>query len=187
VRRTTLVAAAVAATVLLAAGLPATARPQGAAGAQHYIVVLQESAAASTVAKLHAATYGLELGHVYRSALKGYSAPMTAGVASALEALPIVRWVEPDREVRTFAQTVPTGVNRADADLSPTAAIDGTDQRVNVDVAVIDTGVDLDHPDLNVHTAGAKNCSLFGLVPSADDDNGHGSHVAGTTVRWTTR
>ena len=80
----------------------------------------------------------------------------------------------------TFAQTVPTGVNRADADLSPTAAIDGTDQRVNVDVAVIDTGVDLDHPDLNVHQAEAKNCSLFGLFPSADDDNGHGSHVAGT-------
>jgi subtilisin family serine protease len=180
VRRTTLLAATVAATVLLAAGLPATAGPRKAAGAQQYIVVLHDSAAASTIAKLHAAAYGLDLGHIYRSALKGYSATMTAGAASVLEALPIVKWVEPDRSVSTFAQTVPTGVNRADADLSPTAAIDGTDQRVNVDVAVIDTGVDLDHPDLNVHQAGAKNCSLFGLIPSADDDNGHGSHVAGT-------
>ncbi len=76
------------------------------------------------------------------------------------------------------AQTTPTGINRADADASPTAAINGVDQRVNVDVAVIDTGVDLDHPDLNVYRAGAKNCALLGL--SADDDHGHGSHVAGT-------
>jgi subtilisin len=180
VRRISLFAASAAALVLLTAGLPATAAGQRAAAAQRYIVVLQDSAAASTVAKAHAATYGLELGHVYRTALKGYSAPMTAGIASALEALPVVKWVEPDHEVGTFAQTTPTGIDRADAELSPTAAIDGTDQRVNVDVAVIDTGVDLDHPDLNVHTAGAKNCTFFGLPLPADDDNGHGSHVSGT-------
>ena len=41
------------------------------------------------------------------------------------------------------AQTTPTGINRANADASPTAAINGVDQRVNVDVAVIDTGADL--------------------------------------------
>ena len=44
-------------------------------------------------------------------------------------------------------------------------------------MAVIDTGVDLDHPDLNVNRAKAKNCAL---ALSADDDNGHGSHVSGT-------
>ena len=64
-----------------------------------------------------------------------------------------------------------------DAELSPTARINGVDERVNVDVAVLDTGVDLDHPDLNVFTAGARNCSTG---RSADDGNGHGSHVAGT-------
>ena len=42
---------------------------------------------------------------------------------------------------------------------------------------MIDTGVDLDHPDLNVNRAKAKNCAL---ALSADDDNGHGSHVSGT-------
>jgi subtilisin len=68
-------------------------------------------------------------------------------------------------------------VNRAEADLSQTAQIDGIDGRVDVDVAVIDTGVDLSHPDLNVYRAGAKSCSV---ALSANDDHGHGSHVAGT-------
>jgi subtilisin family serine protease len=75
------------------------------------------------------------------------------------------------------AQALPTGINRIDADLSPTAAINGLDTRVNVDVAIIDTGIDYSHPDLNVYTAGARNCSTG---KSAKDGNGHGTHVAGT-------
>ena len=118
------------------------------------------------------------LGHVYTSALRGYSAVMTAGDASEIASLPGVRWVERDRAVHATAQTLPTGVDRVEADLSPTAKINGVDERVNVDVAVIDTGVDLSHPDLNVYRAGAKNCALLAL--SANDGNGHGTHVAGT-------
>ncbi|MGH3361282.1 MAG: S8 family serine peptidase, partial [Nocardioides sp.] len=61
-------------------------------------------------------------------------------------------------------------------DASSTVAGNGSGS-VDVDVAIIDTGIDLDHPDLNVHTAGARNCSKG---RSADDGNGHGTHVAGT-------
>jgi subtilisin family serine protease len=85
--------------------------------------------------------------------------------------------VQPDGVATIVAQTTPTGIDRVNADLSPTAAIDGVDARVDVDVAVIDTGIDLTHPDLNVHTAGARNCSTG---RSANDGNGHGTHVAGT-------
>jgi subtilisin family serine protease len=104
---------------------------------------------------------------------------MTPQTAALVEALPGVDFVQEDRPVAATAQSTPTGIDRSQADVSPTAAIDGADQRVDVDVAVIDTGVDLDHPDLNVNRTGAENCTLFGLG-SADDDHGHGSHVAGT-------
>lgn len=42
---------------------------------------------------------------------------------------------------------------------------------------VIDTGIDLDHPDLNVDTQRSR--SFVSGVTSADDENGHGTHIAG--------
>ena len=44
-----------------------------------------------------------------------------------------------------------------------------------IDVAVIDTGIDLDHPDLRV----LPGVTYVLRTRSADDDNGHGTHVAG--------
>jgi hypothetical protein len=45
----------------------------------------------------------------------------------------------------------------------------------DVDIAILDTGIDLDHPDLNVY----KNFSVIGVNQTGDDDQGHGTHVAG--------
>jgi len=157
-----------------------TSTPVGGSNvAGHYIVVLDDgvTGSAASAGINHARAHGLAPTHVYSRALRGYSAPMSASAARQLAADPAVAFVEPDGVVSIAAQTLPTGINRVDAELSPTAAIDGVDRRVDVDVAVIDTGVDLDHPDLNVYTAGAKNCSTG---KSADDGNGHGTHVAGT-------
>jgi subtilisin len=178
--------AALAASTLLAVGSPALtaqAAPQAAptangsdrAGA--YIVVLKDSAAPGKVAAEHSRRHGAEVSHVYRAALKGYSARMSAVAAGRVATDDRVSWVQRDGVAHATAQQLPTGVDRVDAEISTTADIDGTDERVNVDVAVIDTGIDLDHPDLNVYRAGAKNCSSG---RSADDGNGHGTHVAGT-------
>ncbi len=170
--------ATAALTALATTGPPAAAAAAGTSDALgRYIVVLDEGTDAASVAAEHANSLGVVTGHVYSSALDGYAAQMPAAVAGLVAADPRVAYVQVDRTVSATAQTTPTGVDRADVELSPTAAIDGSDQRVDVDVAVIDTGVDLDHPDLNVNRAGAKNCAL---ALSADDDNGHGSHVAGT-------
>src|SRR2546421_439240 len=67
-----------------------------------------------------------------------------------------VRTVVPDRRVGTTAQSVPTGIQRIDGPLSGTISGNGSGA-VDVDIAVIDTGIDLHHPDLNV--VGGVNCS----------------------------
>lgn len=172
--------AALAVIALVALGSPtltATAAPAGSDTAASYIVVLKDSAASEKVAAEHSNRYAAQVSHVYRAALKGYSAQMSATAAARVGGDSRVLFVQRDGIAHTAAQSTPTGVDRANADASGTALINGLDERVDVDVAVIDTGVDLDHPDLNVYGAGAKNCSTG---RSADDGNGHGTHVAGT-------
>ncbi|MEH7382899.1 S8 family peptidase [Bacillus sp. JJ1533] len=56
----------------------------------------------------------------------------------------------------------------------------GSDQ---VKIAIVDTGVDLDHPDLVNRIAGGYNVLKDNNVP--DDDNGHGTHVAGIIASQT--
>src|SRR3989338_1632484 len=77
------------------------------------------------------------------------------------------------------AQTLEWGVDRIDADLAW-----GTSTGVGVNVAVIDTGIDQDHPDLVANLKGGVNFVSKSPTRPADpakwnDDNGHGTHVAG--------
>src|SRR6185503_17955118 len=73
-------------------------------------------------------------------------------------------------------QTVPDSIKRTFSakDLSGHSQ-SGNGKDINVDIAILDTGVDLDHPDLNVY----KNVSVISPNQTGDDDNGHGTHVAG--------
>jgi subtilisin family serine protease len=162
---------------LVAATTVTSVAAQAEESTSGYIVMLQPTMEPNAVAAEHTRALGAVVGHTYQSAVRGYSARMSATAAAGIARDPRVLLVQPDGAVSISAQTVPTGINRVDAELSPTANINGVDNRVNVDVAVIDTGIDLNHPDLNVNKAGAKNCSTG---RSAKDGNGHGTHVAGT-------
>lgn len=47
-------------------------------------------------------------------------------------------------------------------------------------VAICDTGIDKNHPDLKNQIIGGRNFTGYGSHDAFDDDNGHGTHVAGT-------
>ncbi|MCA1675866.1 MAG: S8 family serine peptidase, partial [Actinobacteria bacterium] len=160
--------------------------PAGAGPVGKYIVVLEDGFDPSAVAAEHSRSEGARVSFVYEVALRGYAAEMSAQAAARLAADPKVDYIEEDLPVQTFAQTLPTGVNRVDGELNTLAKIDGIDERVNVDIAILDTGIDLDHPDLNV--VSNTKCSGGGPMNKTctdgggDDDNGHGSHVAGISA-----
>ncbi len=176
---------------LLTTSIADAAPPSG----ERYIVVFKDNVDVDVAVPAVAKAHGLTVGHVYRHALKGMSVTAPEGRRNALERNPNVAYVEVDDVVQLATHSIPTGIHRINA-TPPNANldIDGTDDyRVDVDVAVIDTGVDFQHPDLNV--AGGVDCTLTsgGGPPWArrnycsstegtggDDDHYHGTHVAGT-------
>ena len=113
----------------------------------------------------------MEVEQVYAVALGAFHARLTGPAKAQLAQDPGVRFASPNRTFKAFAQALPTGVDRIEADRS---AVHTTGASVTTPVAVLDTGVTPD-PDLNVQAAG-HNC--LGGVGSSDL-NGHGTHVAG--------
>jgi len=175
------VGAAVIAGVLLLAFGPGGVGAAPVAGdvvPGEYIVVFKEHVtSAAREARVLAAQHGMRVQHTYEHALKGFAATIPAARLARLRADPRVAFISENRVVRIAAQTLPTGVNRMEADLSPTAAIDGFPDPMDINVAIIDTGIQGNHPDLNV--LGGRNC--MSSDPNAwGDGNGHGTHVAGT-------
>lgn len=91
---------------------------------------------------------------------------------SELENSDMVSSVEVDQPVQLLAQTVDWGVNRIGAD-----KIWDKTTGSGIVVAVIDTGVQLDHADLSANISSGYD--FVNNDSSAYDDNGHGTHVAG--------
>ncbi|MBT8399193.1 MAG: S8 family serine peptidase, partial [Rhodothermia bacterium] len=127
--------------------------------------------------------------HEYGAALQGFAAKMSDEQADELARDGRIKYVEPNRMIVLSPcknnpnhpkcgdggdggdggsnQETPWGISRVGG------AGDGT----GTSACVLDTGVDLDHPDLNVDVA--KSVS-FVNGESVDDGHGHGTHVAGT-------
>lgn len=155
----------------------------------HYIVVFKDDVDTDvTVNELKGRFNRMTVGFRYRHALRGMSVKMPENIRDKLALDPRVDYIEPDVRVSINAQILPTGVDRVNADLDPTANINNLDETMDVDIAILDTGIDIDHPDLNVFkyvfctNQGPVNAKCFPGDTGADDVNGHGSHVAGTAA-----
>lgn len=164
-----------------------------------YIVVLDEIKVVNgTFAAMKPVMGGFEsrVTHVYNTAFPGFAAQLTQDELARLKADPRVIHIEQDQIIRLSgkpggsgrksgsggggtplpSQSIPWGISRILATQSSTSSGDGTGS-VDVDVAVIDTGIDLSHPDLNV--VGGRNFT-GGSITNYGDGNGHGTHVSGT-------
>lgn len=136
------------------------------------------------VANEMARTHGLALDQTYDTALKGFAAVIPAGRLNHLKSDPRVQFISEDLELSSTeaaaakpvpdpspqpAQIIPGGILRL--------GVNETNKGTGIGVAVIDTGIDLTHPDLAGNIV-ANYTAVKGTL-SGDDDEGHGSHVSG--------
>ena len=158
------------AAVLAASGIRATGQAPQASTRDVIVVFYDDERDVDGLAVQHGHAYGAEISARYHSALKGYAAKVPHARIDDVRRDPRVAFVSDDREVEAYAQTLPTGVDRIDGELSKHYSSNSW----GIAVAVIDTGSG-PHADLNI--AGGVNCQTG---KSFSDGNGHGTHVAGT-------
>lgn len=85
-----------------------------------------------------------------------------------------VEYVEPDHKIYLLAESVPWGI-------AATKALEVSDDPVsNQKVCIIDTGYDINHPDLPSSTSIVSGNSQIASQSWTEDGHGHGTHVAGT-------
>ena len=121
---------------------------------------------------------------VYHTAIKGFVANLNSFQLETLKKEPYVSFIEEDKIISlepqrggiSFSistQTIPWGIKRVGWD----STFDGTGKFA----WIIDTGIDLTNPDLNVDVTDSKSFLLSGKnSKSPNDENGHGTHVSGT-------
>ncbi|NYH44202.1 subtilisin family serine protease [Micromonospora jinlongensis] len=191
-RRSVLVG--VAAATILAVGTPAlAAEPTGAVRAaggatavpDSYIVVLKDSAVArdrvGDTAKRLSGRHGGTLARTYGAALRGFEVKVSASAAARIAADPAVAYVEQNHTVSisgTQANPPSWGLDRIDQrNLPLDSSYTYPNTASNVHAYIIDTGIRFSHNDF-----GGRATSGYDAVDggSADDCNGHGTHVAGT-------
>jgi subtilisin family serine protease len=179
---------AIAALPMVALAQPAYAQNAGDKIAGSYICVFNKGSVsrgnAQAEANRAAAAAGAQVTHVYTHALQGFAARMSAQAAEQMRANnPNIAYCEQDQIVSLppiQAQAKPGGGGVQPPQETPwgIARVNGGGAGTFRTAWVLDTGIDMTHPDLNVDAARSRNFVANETSPA--DLNGHGTHVAGT-------
>ncbi|QJW91503.1 S8 family serine peptidase [Spirosoma taeanense] len=127
-----------------------------------------------------------QLGHVYGSCLRGFVAQLTEAQVSFLRQYPDIASIEADQIGSTSVEEAVAG-----DDMHITAGqevpwgikyVGGFIDYTGSNAAyIVDTGIDLTHPDLNVDASRGYNALTTGTgAKSLADNHDHGTHVSGT-------
>ena len=169
-----------AAALLAVTGPAAPAREYGAA-ANDYVVVLRDSVTRPMMIARSQNVRVSAISHVYRHALKGYAATLSGPMVASLRADPRVESVTLDGTVSIAeTQTGATwGIDRIDQPGLPlSTTYDYVSTGLGVTAYVIDTGINIAHTDFGGRAV--NGWDFIGKDQTAEDCNGHGTHVAGT-------
>lgn len=104
------------------------------------------------------------------------AASLPVPAIDALLQKPGVRYIEPDAEVYALQQAVPWGIERVFGDENYSFSTWTDSTGAGIGVAVLDSGIYLNHEDLNV----VGGTSIIDDTHWGSDRMGHGTHVAGT-------
>lgn len=173
-----------------AAGPAITPEQQEAANAS-YIFVFRDDVARAQVQPLARALARAHAGSVrftYDAALKGFSATLPAAAAENLARNPAIKYYE--KNGVAWAVGAPDDAGASGKKNTSVDALPAVPQQIPYGVArvggpwsgigkhawVIDTGIDLAHADLNV----GQGANFIRGKNTTNDENGHGTHVAGT-------
>ena len=112
----------------------------------------------------------IEIHHIFEE-YDAVSVTIPASMKDKLKAQSSIRFIEEDPEVKTTSQMVSWGYQSLAVETAVQAGLTGKGVRIGI----LDTGIRLDHPDLTL----SGGASFVQGTTSPNDDNGHGTHVAG--------
>lgn len=169
---------------------------------EHYIVLLRQTnsdqvqsiSPSEAPIKRFLATYNIDLDrvtYIYTEVVQGFAAQLTPDEVQELEKDPTVLLVEKDKllglePIEVIPDSKDKSMPKPQASTQTTPwGITAVGGFVNTQSSprmawIIDTGVDLDHPDLNVNVSLSRTFVRTGIDSTTPDDyHGHGTHVAG--------